>query len=109
MEIHRSIATSFEKPSIDMSLDMRLVFTAQSQKTLLNAVSRSLDIPKQPHGIGQQWPLQPLKGRMQPSEFVVAPVVARNDISRLCWILHHVGQSGTSISESNFIARVFQL
>lgn len=47
MKIHRAIATSSKKPSIDMSLDIRSAFSAQTQKGVLNAIAGEIDISPQ--------------------------------------------------------------
>jgi hypothetical protein len=73
MVVHRSIATCLEEPGIDMSLDMRPTFTAQSQKTLLDTVPSNFDISaQQTHGISNQRTLKPLEGGVQPQSMLVA-------------------------------------
>ena len=73
MMVHRSIATSFEKPSIDMPLDIRLTFPAQSQKAFLYTVSSRLDISiQQSQCIGNQRTFQPFERGVQPQSMVVA-------------------------------------
>ncbi len=92
MVVHRSIATSLEEPGIDMSLDMRPTFTAQSQKTLLDTVPSNLDIAtQQTYGIGNQRTLKPLEGGVQPHSMLVACLmrIASDSLGRC--LLSHVG------------------
>ena len=92
MVVHRSIATSFEEPSIDMSLDMRLAFTAQSQKALLHTVPSHLDISsQQSHGIGNQRTLQPSERSEQPQSMLFANLmgIASDSLGRCR--MGHVG------------------
>ena len=92
MVVHRSIATSFEEPSIDMSLDMRLAFTAQSQKAFLHTVPSKLDISaKQSHGIRNQRTFQPFERSVQPQSMVVASLmgIASDSFGRC--LMSHVG------------------
>ena len=94
MVVHRSIATSFEEPSIDMSLDMRLAFTAQSQKGLLHTVPSNLDISaQQSHGIGNQRTFQPFERSVQPQSMVVACLmgIASDSLGRC--LISHVGMA----------------
>ena len=94
MVVHRSIATSFEEPSIDMSLDMRLAFTAQSQKAFLHTVPSQLDISaKQSHGIRNQRTFQPFERSVQPQSMVVASLmgIASDSLGRCR--MGHVGMA----------------
>lgn len=92
MVVHRSIATSLEEPGIDMSLDMRPTFTAQSQKTLLDTVPSNLDISiQQTHGISNQRTLKPLESGLQPLSMLVAGLmrIASDSLGR--YLPCHVG------------------
>ncbi len=67
MEIHRSIATSSKEPSIDMSLDIRSAFSAQTQKSVLNAIAGEINVPaQQSQAISKQGAFQPFKGCFKP-------------------------------------------
>ena len=94
MVVHRSIATSFEEPSIDMSLDMRLAFTAQSQKAFLHTVPSHLDIStQQSHCIGNQRTFQPFERGFKPQSMVVACLmgIASDSLGRC--LISHVGMA----------------
>ena len=92
MVVHRSIATSFEKPSIDMPLDIRLAFTTQSQKAFLHTVPSRLDIStQQSQCIGNQRTFQPFERGVQPQSMVVASLmgIASDSLGRC--LMSHVG------------------
>jgi hypothetical protein len=68
MHIHRSIATCFEEPCVDMRLDTVARFLAQSHKGLLNAVLRQIPIATQQFVcIANERALQSFENRLQPN------------------------------------------
>ena len=68
MHIHRSIATCFEEPCVDMRLDTVARFLAQSHKGLLNAVLCQIPISTQQLVcIANERALQSFENRLQPN------------------------------------------
>jgi hypothetical protein len=72
MDIHRVVATSFVKPSVNVRCDLFSVFTAQTNKRLLNTVLGPIPIPvNQLQRIRRQRLLQAFKYRLQPHPSVL--------------------------------------